>query len=900
MANYSLGEARGRITIDYDGSWVDRAKEGVSSFKSEMEATSRTASDTFKSLGGWKGIGDGVVDAGKKITLGLTAPALAAGAALGAMTLGPGLNRLVSIDNAQAKLKGLGHDAQSVQLIMDNALASVKGTAFGLGDAATVAANAVAAGVKPGQDLERTLKLTADAATIAGVGMGEMGAVFNKVAASNKVQMDVINQLHDAGVPALALLAQQMGVTAEEAAKMASDGKIDFETFQAAMEKGMGGAALESGKTFEGAMANMRAAMGRFGAELLQGILPMVQEAFGKIMEAFDKMKPLATQLASVITPAIGALLDGVIALATWFGNLSPQMQGAIMGAVAVAAAVGPSLMVIGKAFQAVGAAISVVQGIKAGYAAVTYGLVAANNAERVGMVANQAAYYAKAAALGVVTAAQKVAAAASVAWTEITKGAAVAAWLMQPANAAAAASLVAQKVALVATTVAQKAATAAQWLWNAALSANPIGLIIAAVAALVAAIIWFFTQTELGRKIWAEFSRFLGEAWANIQAAVGVVVDWFQTYVWPIIQFVIDLIVAYFQMYWTVVSTVWNAIMAVIGAVVQWFLTYVWPAIESVINFIAALFNFLWQVAVLAWQTMIDFIVQVVTTVVEWLVQQWNMFLLGWQIIWQAVSDFFTTIWNAIVAFITPIVNAISNVITSVFSAVWGFIQTVFGAIGSFIATVWNAISSVVSGVVNAVWGFISGVWGQIVSFVTTTFNNVKNAIMNPLKDALNFIMGIKDQIIGFFAGAGQWLLDAGASIIDGFVKGLEGALGGVKSFFDGLTNMIPQIKGPPAKDRVLLTENGRLIMQSLYNGLNSEMGDVLGLMSGLNATIPATLSQDVSQNVLVNAQQRQTGKPPVQIVINYNATPNDPIDERKLTEMLGHASELVREELG
>ena len=69
----------------------------------------------------------------------------------------------------------------------------------------------MAAGIKPGKELERNLKLVADAATIAGTDMGSMGAIFNKVAASNKVQMDVINQLHDAGVPALSLFSETNG-----------------------------------------------------------------------------------------------------------------------------------------------------------------------------------------------------------------------------------------------------------------------------------------------------------------------------------------------------------------------------------------------------------------------------------------------------------------------------------------------------------------------------------------------------------------------------------------------------------------------------------------------------------------------------------------------------------------
>lgn len=81
---------------------------------------------------------------------------------------------------------------------------------------------------------------------------------------------------------------------------------------------------------------------------------------------------------------------------------------------------------------------------------------------------------------------------------------------LLALANSAVAASWVRQaaaqvgaKVAMVATTVATGVATAAQWLWNAAMTANPIGIIIVAVAALVAGIIWLATQTDFFAKAW-------------------------------------------------------------------------------------------------------------------------------------------------------------------------------------------------------------------------------------------------------------------------------------------------------------------------------------------------------------------------------------------------------------
>lgn len=63
-------------------------------------------------------------------------------------------------------------------------------------------------------------------------------------------------------------------------------------------------------------------------------------------------------------------------------------------------------------------------------------------------------------------------------------------------------------------------AATAIQAAYNAVLAANPIGIIILAIAALVAGLVYFFTQTETGRKVWADFTAFLSAAWETIQSA--------------------------------------------------------------------------------------------------------------------------------------------------------------------------------------------------------------------------------------------------------------------------------------------------------------------------------------------------------------------------------------------
>lgn len=256
----------------------------------------------------------------------------------GAAFIKGGISRALNIEDAQAKLAGLGHSADAVTSIMDNASASVKGTAFGLGDAAAVAAGAVAAGVKPGKELERTLKLMGDGATIAGSSMGEMGAIFNKVASSDMIQGDVLAQLGDRGIPILQLLGDELGKSSAEVKKMASKGEIDFATFQNAMEKGMGGAALKSGDTFRGAMANTSAAMNRIGETLVKPFLGIVGQGANALIPVLDgintSLKPVMESFGAWASTAIPVALEKI-----------PEIFGQI-GAVA-----GPLLGILGDIF---------------------------------------------------------------------------------------------------------------------------------------------------------------------------------------------------------------------------------------------------------------------------------------------------------------------------------------------------------------------------------------------------------------------------------------------------------------------------------------------------------------------------------------------------------------------
>ena len=274
------------------------AVEIASAYVSLSAETSRIPKDVKKALGQAEGaaassgqsIGQKISSGlGKTLKAGALTGGAAAGAALG-MSLKKGFDRLSAIEQSEAKLTGLGHSTESVAKIMDNALGSVKGTAYGLGDAASVAAGMVASGIKPGKELEGVLKTMGDTAAIAGRDLTDMGLIFQSVAAKGKLQGDDMMQLMSSGIPVLQLLGDELGKTSEEVSEMVSNGEIDFETFEKAMKKGMGGAALEAGKTFKGSMDNMGAAMGRFGETLLKGAFSKAPDVIGSVTDGIDAL----------------------------------------------------------------------------------------------------------------------------------------------------------------------------------------------------------------------------------------------------------------------------------------------------------------------------------------------------------------------------------------------------------------------------------------------------------------------------------------------------------------------------------------------------------------------------------------------------------------------------------
>lgn len=185
-------------------------------------------------------------------------------------TIGAGFNRLTSIESAKARLRGFGYDNKKVNQVTKAATNAVTGTQYSMGDAMTASSGAIAAGIKPGE-LEGYLKEVGNAAAATGSDFNEVASIMNKVKTTGHLQADEMRQLSDRGLPVLAKLAENAGVSVDEMSKRISKGNVSFDEFRNAVKKASGTAAEEVAKTWGGAKDNFKSALSKLGAGLLGG-----------------------------------------------------------------------------------------------------------------------------------------------------------------------------------------------------------------------------------------------------------------------------------------------------------------------------------------------------------------------------------------------------------------------------------------------------------------------------------------------------------------------------------------------------------------------------------------------------------------------------------------------------
>ena len=368
------------------------------------------------------------------------------------------------------------------------------------------------------------------------------------------------------------------------------------------------------------------------------------------------------------------------------------------------------------------------------------------------------------------------------------------------------------------------------------AMSANPIGIAIAAIAALTAGLVYFFTQTEMGRQIWQGFMDWFSGVWQSIAPVL--------TEVWNGIV--------------ETATTVWNNMMAVVAPIIQAvvdFIKSVWDGISLWWSENQALIQQTFTTVWNAIQTVIQTVMPIIQSIIETAMNILGPFIEG---AWNNIYTVVTTVWELIKIAIQTAMDVISGIIKAVMAIINGDWGTAWNAIKGVGEAIWNGLSATGKAIFDGFAQILSNIWNTIKSVASSAWEGLKSTVLG-LIDGLvqgaqraweSMKQGVSDlvsNVTSIFDGIRNIdLWSAGKAILDGFLGGLKSAWSAVTDFVGGIAGWIADHKGPIEYDRKLLIPAGNAIMQGLDRGLQDRFKDVKKSVSGMAGEISNAFSND------------------------------------------------------
>ena len=415
--------------------------------------------------------------------------------------------------------------------------------------------------------------------------------------------------------------------------------------------------------------------------------------------------------------------------------------------------------------------------------------------------------------------------------------------------NILAAGGLISWFSKLTAVTKIQTAATAA---FNLVMNANPIMLVVTAIAALVAGLVVFFTKTETGRKMWDSFTKALGAGWDWVVEKFKAGLDWVQSTFGPVFSQIGDMI-----------SGAWDATVEKVNGAVDRVKEIFSGALDflktgDTTDYAAALgisedspiftaLTFfrdrivdLKNVAVTAWDFMKakweEFTTGFGQFYQTWIAPIVDVMMTGFQVLGSVVSAAFNGIWTAI-QFVGSVISAVwsgaiqpvLSLFMSVVQSVASFVAPIFTAvIGGAFRTMGSLISNVWNGVIKPAWDFFRNAAGLLADVLTGNFSNIRNRFSSMGQAISNVVHGVINAAMNFFKSIFENAKRVAASFgqaigrMVGTVRGKIGEMMGVLGQIPG------KVQGVFASAGTWLVNAGKNIISGLINGIKSMFGQV------------------------------------------------------------------------
>jgi len=350
------------------------------------------------------------------------------------------------------------------------------------------------------------------------------------------------------------------------------------------------------------------------------------------------------------------------------------------------------------------------------------------------------------------------------------------------------------------------KIATTAIKGFTASMMANPVALIVAAVAALTVGLVYFFTKTETGRKAWAKFTEFLAASWVRIKEIAGKVKDFIIgipatiTGVWSNIKtFFIDLWATITDKVTTAFNAVKDVIVTAFHKVVDPILTIwsnIWGTIKAVLAGV-----FLTIVALITGNG--NQIGEIWGRVGTKIFSIWSGVLDKLRQIWDQIEDTFFGAVYQVRQFLTDAWELIKNNVIEVWNSVVEFIKSIparfmagLAALGALAVRIGEWVNQAKTAVVNKfndMVAWVKGVpgmwWAGIQDLANLAIRfggwvtDTKNAVVTKFNEIVDWIKGIPGRVIAALANIGNDLVESGKNMMQGFINGITSKAAAVTS---------------------------------------------------------------------------------------------------------------------
>lgn len=357
-----------------------------------------------------------------------------------------------------------------------------------------------------------------------------------------------------------------------------------------------------------------------------------------------------------------------------------------------------------------------------------------------------------------------------------------------------------------------------AMMLLNVVFSVNPIVLIIAAIAGLVAGFIILWNKCEAFRNFWIGL-------WEGIKRVFASVVDFIKNNWKAILLMLVNPFAGAFKLLYDNCEGFRNFINNFVSNIKQFFID-AWQGIvsfftETIPNFISTVIEHIKKLPYYVGYV-IGYIAGLIAKVGIGL---WNFFTvkipnylrLAWnfiksipsriweimQLAWQKIVDFGTSIWNWITVDLPKIISSIGNWFAKLPGNIWNWLVETINIFKNWLSDMktkaWDGMMNVFNTIVNTIKDLPSNMWNigkNIVSGIWEGIKNAKNWLLNKVKDFCRGVVKGFKKALGIHSPS-TIMFGMGVNMDKGFINGMEDMQDDIQTTFDGMFNLSPNLYG-------------------------------------------------------------------------------------------------------